>query len=151
MYAVSVLDRKILGFLDDGPLHGYELRRRITELDGPGARLSEGALYPALARLERAGLITRTARTSTSGRIRRILTITDAGRERLHELLRSPAREEMEAMPAFLGVLMAVAVTHWPSITRIVRAEVIQIRTRQYILASRKFGLSMFRVAKDHI
>lgn len=91
MYAVSVLDRKILGFLDDGPLHGYELRRRITELDGPGARLSEGALYPALARLERAGLITRAARTSTSGR--------------LHELLRSPAREEMEAMPAFLGVL----------------------------------------------
>lgn len=105
MYAVSVLDRKILGFLDDGPLHGYELRRRITELDGPGTRLSEGALYPALARLERAGLITRAARTSTSGRIRRILTITDAGRERLHELLRSPAREEMESMPAFLGVL----------------------------------------------
>ena len=105
MYAVSVLDRKILGFLDDGPLHGYELRRRITELDGPGARLSEGALYPALARLERAGLITRTARTGTGGRTRRTLTITDAGRERLHELLRSPAREEMEAMPSFLGVL----------------------------------------------
>ena len=105
MYAVSVLDRKILGFLDDGPLHGYELRRRITELDGPGARLSEGALYPALARLERAGLITRTARTGAGGRARRILTITDAGRERLHELLRSPAREEMESMPAFLGVL----------------------------------------------
>ena len=105
MYAVSVLDRKILGFLDDGPLHGYELRRRITELDGPGARLSEGALYPALARLERAGLITRTARTGAGGRARRILTITDAGRERLHELLRSPAREEMEATPSFLGVL----------------------------------------------
>ena len=105
MYAVSVLDRKILGFLDDGPLHGYELRRRITELDGPGARLSEGALYPALARLERAGLITRTARTGTGGRTRRTLTITNAGRERLHELLRSPAREEMEAMPSFLGVL----------------------------------------------
>ena len=105
MYAVSVLDRKILGFLNDGPLHGYELRRRITELDGPGARLSEGALYPALARLERAGLITRTARTGTGGRTRRTLTITDAGRERLHELLRSPAREEMEAMPSFLGVL----------------------------------------------
>ena len=105
MYAVSVLDRKILGFLDDGPLHGYELRRRITELDGPGARLSEGALYPALARLERAGLITRTARTGTGGRTRRTLTITDAGRERLHELLRSPAREEMEATPSFLGVL----------------------------------------------
>ena len=41
----------------------------------------------------------------SGGRARRILTITDAGRERLHELLRSPAREEMESMPAFLGVL----------------------------------------------
>ena len=28
-----------------------------------------------------------------------------ADQDRLHELLRSPAREEMEAMPAFLGVL----------------------------------------------
>ena len=44
-----VLTPKILGFLDDGPLHGYELRRRIVELDGPGSHLSDGALYPALA------------------------------------------------------------------------------------------------------
>ena len=85
MYAVSVLDRKILGFLDDGPLHGYELRRRITELDGPGARLSEGALYPALARLERAGLITRTARTGTGGRTRRTLTTMEIGRASCRE------------------------------------------------------------------
>ena len=51
-----MLTLKILGFLDDGPLHGYELRRRIVELDGPGSHLSDGALYPALARLEKAGL-----------------------------------------------------------------------------------------------
>jgi len=38
MYAVSVLDRKILGFLDDGPLHGYELRRRIADPAGPNPR-----------------------------------------------------------------------------------------------------------------
>ena len=48
-----MLTLKILGFLDDGPLHGYELRRRINELDGPGNQLSDGALYPALSRLER--------------------------------------------------------------------------------------------------
>lgn len=55
-----VLTLKILGFLDDGPLHGYELRRRIVELDGPGSHLSDGALYPALARLEKAGYLVRT-------------------------------------------------------------------------------------------
>lgn len=52
-----MLTLKILGFLDDGPLHGYELRRRIVELDGPGSHLSDGALYPALARLEKAGYL----------------------------------------------------------------------------------------------
>ena len=56
-----VLTLKILGFLDDGPLHGYELRRRIVELGGPGSHLSDGALYPALARLEAAGAAERIA------------------------------------------------------------------------------------------
>lgn len=49
------------------------------------------------------------------------------------------------------GVLIGVAVTHWPKLTRIVRAEILQIRSRQYILASRKLGLSIPRVAWIHI
>lgn len=105
MYAGVVLDRKILGLLDDGPLHGYELRRRICELDGPGSRLSEGSLYPALARLEKAGLVTRGAPSTGGGRTRRPVAITEAGRERLHELLRSPGEDELASMPEFLGVL----------------------------------------------
>ena len=66
-----MLALKILGFLDDSPLHGYELRRRINELDGPGSRLSEGALYPALTRLEKAGYLVRTDEPGARGRMRR--------------------------------------------------------------------------------
>lgn len=102
MYYVSVLDLKILGFLDDGPLHGYELRRRINELGGPGSHLSEGALYPALARLERAGMLTRSEEPGARGRARKVLTITDAGRERLHELLRDPSESAVSSAPGFL-------------------------------------------------
>ena len=48
------------------------------------------------------------------------------------------------------GVTVAVAITHWPSLTRLVRAEVLQIRSAQYVRASYKMG-SKFEVAVKHI
>lgn len=105
MYGGVVLDLKILGFLDDGPLHGYELRRRIGELDGTGRLLSEGSLYPALARLERAGLLVRTEEPGARGRTRRRVEITPAGREHLHALLREPDDADLSTLPHFLVVL----------------------------------------------
>lgn len=100
-----MLDLQILGFLDDGPLHGYEIRRRILELSGPGTRLSDGTLYPALARLERQGLLTRSAAAGTRGRTRQVLTLTEAGRERLHALLREADGPDVASMPRFMTVL----------------------------------------------
>jgi len=50
-----VLDLAILGLLGEGPLHGYEIRRRLRAQLGLFANVSFGSLYPALARLEKAG------------------------------------------------------------------------------------------------
>jgi DNA-binding PadR family transcriptional regulator len=52
---IHVLDLAILGMLGDGPLHGYEIRRRLRAQLGLIANVSFGSLYPALARLEQAG------------------------------------------------------------------------------------------------
>lgn len=49
------------------------------------------------------------------------------------------------------GVAIAVALTHWPELTRIVRAEVLQIRSSQYVQASYKMGKSKLWVAKEHL
>lgn len=49
------------------------------------------------------------------------------------------------------GVAFAVAVTHWPELTRIVRAEVLQIKNAQYVKAAYKMGHSRFKVAREHI
>lgn len=50
-----MLDLAILGLLGDGPLHGYEIRRRLRTQLGSLSSVSFGSLYPALARLEKAG------------------------------------------------------------------------------------------------
>ena len=48
------------------------------------------------------------------------------------------------------GVAFAVAVTHWPELTRLVRAEVLQVRGSQYVKASLRMGHSWFQVARAH-
>lgn len=56
-YTENVIELAILGLLKEGPLHGYELRRRLREDLGIFGNLSFGSLYPALARLEEAGAV----------------------------------------------------------------------------------------------
>lgn len=49
------------------------------------------------------------------------------------------------------GVTLAVIFTHWPSLTRIVRAEVMQVRSSQYVQAAYKMGKTKWQVAVSHI
>jgi peptide/nickel transport system permease protein len=49
------------------------------------------------------------------------------------------------------GVMFGVALTHWPELTRVVRAEVLQLRDAWYIKASYKMGKSRQFVAFRHI
>lgn len=49
------------------------------------------------------------------------------------------------------GVTIAVAVTHWPSLTRLVREEVMKVRSSQYVQVAYKMGESKLKVAVLHI
>jgi peptide/nickel transport system permease protein len=49
------------------------------------------------------------------------------------------------------GVIVGVALTHWPGLTRVIRAEIKQLKTQEYIQISRNFGKSKWWVATKHI
>lgn len=49
------------------------------------------------------------------------------------------------------GVLIGVAVTHWTGLARIIRSEVLQIRSQQYIEVSKKLGHSNWWITVNHI
>lgn len=51
----------------------------------------------------------------------------------------------------FWGVAVGVAVTHWPNLARVVRAEVLQCRESGYVAVARKLGASRARIALKHI
>jgi DNA-binding PadR family transcriptional regulator len=55
--SASSLELAVLGLLKEGPMHGYELRKRLAFTLGPLYAVSYGSLYPCLKRLRKAGLV----------------------------------------------------------------------------------------------
>ena len=49
------------------------------------------------------------------------------------------------------GVILGVALTHWTSLARLIRGEVMQLRESEYIQIAGKLGLGKWEIAKKHI
>lgn len=49
------------------------------------------------------------------------------------------------------GVMVGIAVSHWPNLARVVRAEVLAVKNAQFVQASRKMGRSRLFIAVRHI
>lgn len=95
----------LLGFLADGPLHGYELRRRMAQLHGYARTISDGTIYPAINRLVAAGLLTQETEPGAGAAQRRTLSLTDAGHKRLEHLLRDARGHDITDPAKFFVVL----------------------------------------------
>ncbi|WP_433415694.1 PadR family transcriptional regulator [Microtetraspora malaysiensis] len=95
----------ILGFLNEEPMHGYELKQRIAGLSGHVRPVSDGALYPAITRLERSGLVDRREEEGAAAARRHVLSLTGKGREELFRRLREPSDLEISDQSRFFALL----------------------------------------------
>jgi DNA-binding PadR family transcriptional regulator len=89
-----MLEIAVLGLLNESPMHGYELRKRLATLLGTFRAFSYGSLYPTLRRLSEAGWISEeaplddvVASGARSRRGKRVYRLTAEGKEHLAELL----------------------------------------------------------------
>ena len=86
-----MLEIAILGLLNESPMHGYELRKRLASLLGAFRAFSYGSLYPTLRRLSEAGWISEESpldgAAMRSRRGKRVYKLTADGKEHLAELL----------------------------------------------------------------
>jgi len=91
----GVLELAVLGILHETPMHGYELRKRLSSLLGAFRAFGYGSLYPALKDLLHKGLIAEdpvpeggTGRPLDRPRRSKIVyRLTAEGKERLNDLL----------------------------------------------------------------
>jgi len=88
----GVLELAVLGLLNETPMHGYELRKRLNSVLGAFRAFGYGSLYPCLKELLRQGLIAEEAPAGAAkplaGRRSKIVyQLTAEGKERLEDLL----------------------------------------------------------------
>jgi DNA-binding PadR family transcriptional regulator len=101
----DVLEFAVLGVLSEGPLHGYELRKRLATVLGPFRALSYGSLYPCLRRLQAKALIEEVSVTPaietdapplSARRARVVYAITGDGKEEFATWANQPGPEAWE-------------------------------------------------------
>lgn len=89
----GVLELAVLGLLQESPLHGYELRKRLNSLLGSFRAFSYGSLYPCLKQMLRDGFIAEdtsdvgAAAGGAGKRSRIVYKLTAEGKEHLADLL----------------------------------------------------------------
>jgi len=79
----GTLDMLVLKALSLGPLHGYGIIQRISQMSDEMLEVEQGALYPALYRIEQRGWVTSRWEVNETGRRAKFYTLTRAGRKQL--------------------------------------------------------------------
>lgn len=89
----GILELAILGILHETPMHGYELRKRLSSVLGAFRAFGYGSLYPALKDLLTKGLIAEDSGADPGRPLDRprrskiVYRLTAEGKERLSDLL----------------------------------------------------------------
>jgi len=126
------MDIVILSHLQREPVHGYELKRRVSATTA--FALHNNTLYPALRRFEEAGAVTKSAEQQEGKPPRHVYELTDVGRELLHDMLADLPAEQAGDEPEFL--------------TRLGQFEQLTPAERRRVLAARAGAL---RAQAEHM
>ena len=79
----GTLDMLIIKTLTLGPMHGYDIVRRLQQVSDDALQVEEGSLYPSLHRMEKRGWIAAEWGLSENNRRAKFYKLTRAGRKGL--------------------------------------------------------------------
>ena len=107
--ALAVLAELLLG-----PLHPYEIGRRLKEHGKDrNIKYNRGSLYMVVEQLRKAGFVTSEATVRDTARPERtVYALTDAGREEFYDWMRELVADPVHEYPQFgvaLSLLSAIA------------------------------------------
>ena len=79
----GTLDMLILKIVALGPIHGYGISQRISQISNEVLQVQQGSLYPALHRLEKRDWLESTWGESDNGRQAKFYKLSAKGRKQL--------------------------------------------------------------------
>ena len=101
------MELALLGFLKDGPLHGYQIHQLIIETKGLSQiwRIKQSQLYAYLGKLEDAGYINGSIEFQTGRPNRRVFELSASGKEIFLKWLVTPVEMPRQLRQEFMAKL----------------------------------------------
>lgn len=131
------LEYMLLGFAAQGPVHGYDLHKKLSTQGGISSiwHIKQSQLYALLDKLESLGLLRAEAAPGTVYAPRKEYHLTDAGRQAFEEWLVSPVTHAREMRQEFLARLYFARQAGTDSAQRLIEAQYAECFTwRQSLL-----------------
>ena len=100
----------ILGFVAQGPIHGYDLHKKIGDRQGIGLiwRIKQSYLYAILDKLEKDGLLVSKTLSCDTFPARKEFKITELGRRNFSAWLTNPVQHGRDMRQEFLAKLFFI-------------------------------------------
>ncbi|NJQ00504.1 PadR family transcriptional regulator [Streptomyces zingiberis] len=102
----------LLGLLESGPRHGYDLKRAFDERFGHDRPLHYGQVYSTMSRLLKNGLVEVDGIEAGGGPERKRYAITDAGVTDVQKWLTSPEKPEPYLQSVLYTKVVLALLTH---------------------------------------
>jgi len=101
------IEHALLGFLQPGPLHGYQLHQQLSDPNGLGRvwRFKQALLYALLDKLEQDDYVTSSLQPQETRPVRRVFQLTDSGRQAFREWLTTPVQAPRQLRQEFQAKL----------------------------------------------
>jgi len=139
----------MLALLDDGPTHGFDLKRRYDALLGQERELKYGQVYSTLQRLERDGLATGIGVEAGGGGERKVYAITEFGVTELSAWLATAEASTGRPSEIFTRVVLALVSGRSAEAVLDAHRRVYLNRMRE-LTAARKTGDVISQLARDY-
>ncbi|GAB3456274.1 PadR family transcriptional regulator [Streptomonospora sediminis] len=122
----------VLGLLENGPAHGYDIKRAYDQRFGLDRPMHYGQVYAALARLLKKGLVEVAGTESGSGPERKRYAITDAGVTDLDAWLAGPEAPEQYLQSTLYTKVVIALLSGRPA------ADVLEVQRGAHLEAMRE-------------
>lgn len=122
----------VLGLLENGPAHGYDIKRAYDQRFGLDRPMHYGQVYAALARLLKKGLVEVAGTETGSGPERKRYAITDAGVTDLDAWLAGPEAPEQYLQSTLYTKVVIALLSGRPA------ADVLEVQRGAHLAAMRE-------------
>lgn len=120
------LEFVLLGLISQGPIHGYDLYKKLCDADGIALiwHVKQSYLYALLDKLEKNGMLTSKTIEREMFPSRKEFEITEKGRENFHFWLTNPVKHGREMRQEFLAKLYFSQSSDKSSYQKLVQAQI---------------------------